>query len=384
MAVLRGELFQVGTTGWYVSLAIGKYRASPLKEAPWDMCVTERGNEEIQSSATPKYLDVINFTGHMSLRAPVKLYAGDVWRLSGTATVATVFDNEKCALMSAQAEGHRQLLPCWSGAQLCTSPHTAHASREPFTPSLSATDHSTCTHLHTPWPPSEVEHCAFDSLAAAPALAQWGSHSRRPGRKTDCIAIPFDASRGSIHIEGVVLFFCMHPVILSRMKPYVAVLILGSKAEFTTETLRTQQPDFERIDSQLCMTSCAIMRQRNGYTSYLIPAKGTINQSEFSAKLFSCKNGGNVASWRDIRSKVCSLSDSNLTKNSRSCERVNEEIWTALNIEVLRAGEEPRENPSTNGIVRHDSHMRKSGVTRPEIEPGSPWWEASRLTAHPP
>ncbi|KAJ8881478.1 hypothetical protein PR048_017959 [Dryococelus australis] len=51
-----------------------------------------------------------------------------------------------------------------------------------------------------------------------------------------------------------------------------------------------------------------------------------------------------------------------------------------------RAGEtgDPRENPPTNGIVRHDSHMRKSGVTRPEIEPGSPcWWEASRLTRQP-
>ncbi|KAJ8870554.1 hypothetical protein PR048_029577 [Dryococelus australis] len=33
---------------------------------------------------------------------------------------------------------------------------------------------------------------------------------------------------------------------------------------------------------------------------------------------------------------------------------------------------DPRENPRTNGIVRHDSHMRKSGVTRPGIEPGSP------------
>ncbi|KAJ8869019.1 hypothetical protein PR048_030565 [Dryococelus australis] len=32
----------------------------------------------------------------------------------------------------------------------------------------------------------------------------------------------------------------------------------------------------------------------------------------------------------------------------------------------------------------HDSHMRKSGVARPGIEPGSPWWEASGLTAQPP
>ncbi|KAJ8894217.1 hypothetical protein PR048_006829 [Dryococelus australis] len=34
----------------------------------------------------------------------------------------------------------------------------------------------------------------------------------------------------------------------------------------------------------------------------------------------------------------------------------------------------PRENPSTNGIVRHDSNMRESGANRPGIEPGSPWW----------
>ncbi|KAJ8894621.1 hypothetical protein PR048_007285 [Dryococelus australis] len=45
---------------------------------------------------------------------------------------------------------------------------------------------------------------------------------------------------------------------------------------------------------------------------------------------------------------------------------------------------DPREDPPTNGIVRHDSHMRRSGVARPGIEPGSTWWEASRLTAQPP
>ncbi|KAJ8891979.1 hypothetical protein PR048_004544 [Dryococelus australis] len=37
---------------------------------------------------------------------------------------------------------------------------------------------------------------------------------------------------------------------------------------------------------------------------------------------------------------------------------------------------DPRENPPTNGIVRHDSHMRESGVTWPGIKPGSPWLEA--------
>ncbi|KAJ8868552.1 hypothetical protein PR048_030090 [Dryococelus australis] len=67
--------------------------------------------------------------------------------------------------------------------------------------------------------------------------------------------------------------------------------------------------------------------------------------------------------------------------------------------------ENSRENPPTNGIVRHDSHLRKSGdpekahqptassgtiptcenpVTRPGIEPSSPWWETSVLIAQPP
>ncbi|KAJ8881827.1 hypothetical protein PR048_018313 [Dryococelus australis] len=45
---------------------------------------------------------------------------------------------------------------------------------------------------------------------------------------------------------------------------------------------------------------------------------------------------------------------------------------------------DPRENPPTNSIVRDDSHIRESGVNRPGIEPGSPWWEASILTAQPP
>ncbi|KAJ8871330.1 hypothetical protein PR048_027647 [Dryococelus australis] len=69
--------------------------------------------------------------------------------------------------------------------------------------------------------------------------------------------------------------------------------------------------------------------------------------------------------------------------------RLSEEPRVAPNSEVFRAevrmeqrrnekaGEtgDPRENPPTSGIVRHDSHM---------IEPGSPRWEASRLTAEPP
>ncbi|KAJ8884326.1 hypothetical protein PR048_016183, partial [Dryococelus australis] len=52
-----------------------------------------------------------------------------------------------------------------------------------------------------------------------------------------------------------------------------------------------------------------------------------------------------------------------------------------------RAGEtgDPRENPPTSCIVRHDSHLRKS-LSAPGvgIEPCSSWWEGSSLTAQPP
>ncbi|KAJ8891076.1 hypothetical protein PR048_010585 [Dryococelus australis] len=55
------------------------------------------------------------------------------------------------------------------------------------------------------------------------------------------------------------------------------------------------------------------------------------------------------------------------------------------------AGEmgDPRENPPTNGIVRHDSHMKKSGVTpRPGIEPGrmvpETWRRIQKLFKRPP
>ncbi|KAJ8872279.1 hypothetical protein PR048_025881 [Dryococelus australis] len=51
---------------------------------------------------------------------------------------------------------------------------------------------------------------------------------------------------------------------------------------------------------------------------------------------------------------------------------------------MMGGGGDPRENSLTSGIVRHDSHLRKSGVNRSGIKPGSPWWEVSSLTAQPP
>ncbi|KAJ8866800.1 hypothetical protein PR048_032661, partial [Dryococelus australis] len=82
-----------------------------------------------------------------------------------------------------------------------------------------------------------------------------------------------------------------------------------------------------------------------------------------------------------------------LTDGEEKDWRVREGEWGGTVIEVSMeqrrnegTGEAGyfRENQPTNGIVQHDSHMRKSGLTPPGIKPGSPWWEANRLTAQPP
>ncbi|KAJ8875284.1 hypothetical protein PR048_023179 [Dryococelus australis] len=81
-------------------------------------------------------------------------------------------------------------------------------------------------------------------------------------------------------------------------------------------------------------------------------------------------------SWRTVaQSPPCSVTADNQCVDTCNIRQHRNE----------RPGEtgDPRENPPTNGTVRHDSHVQKYGVTLPEIEPGSAWWEASRLTAQP-
>ncbi|KAJ8875332.1 hypothetical protein PR048_023227 [Dryococelus australis] len=58
-------------------------------------------------------------------------------------------------------------------------------------------------------------------------------------------------------------------------------------------------------------------------------------------------------------------------------------LSSARRNERAREMGDPRENPPTSGIIRHDSRMRKSGVTRTKNEPDSPCWKASSLTAQP-
>ncbi|KAJ8865749.1 hypothetical protein PR048_033270 [Dryococelus australis] len=63
-----------------------------------------------------------------------------------------------------------------------------------------------------------------------------------------------------------------------------------------------------------------------------------------------------------------------------NCDPIVKWVWSGAGMKVREKREIPEKTPPTNGIARHGSNMRKSGVTRPGIEPGSPWWEASGLT----
>ncbi|KAJ8898232.1 hypothetical protein PR048_003592 [Dryococelus australis] len=56
-------------------------------------------------------------------------------------------------------------------------------------------------------------------------------------------------------------------------------------------------------------------------------------------------------------------------------------IWDRAVAHDGGRAEDTRENPLTIGIVRHDSHVRKSGVTPLGIEPSLRWWEAGALLA---
>ncbi|KAJ8872327.1 hypothetical protein PR048_025931 [Dryococelus australis] len=60
--------------------------------------------------------------------------------------------------------------------------------------------------------------------------------------------------------------------------------------------------------------------------------------------------------------------------------------WNEVRMEQRQdetAGETGGKPTGRSRIVTHNFKMLKSGVTGPGIEPGSPWWEASSLTAQP-
>ncbi|KAJ8866584.1 hypothetical protein PR048_032443 [Dryococelus australis] len=54
--------------------------------------------------------------------------------------------------------------------------------------------------------------------------------------------------------------------------------------------------------------------------------------------------------------------------------------WSSTVMKGCGGNGRPRGNPPIIGIARRYSHLRKSGVNQPGIEPVSPWWKASGLS----
>ncbi|KAJ8874928.1 hypothetical protein PR048_022818 [Dryococelus australis] len=133
-----------------------------------------------------------------------------------------------------------------------------------------------------------------------------------------------------------------------------------------------------RVQSQA--GSLRIFRMRESCRT--MPLVGWFSRESSVSSALSFRRCSNLTSIIFIGSPDPDIENRpNLFTHSLTRSNPSEEIWTALNFEILRSDEE---NPPTNGTVRHDYHMRKSGMTWPGIEPGSPWWEASRLTAQHP
>ncbi|KAJ8867056.1 hypothetical protein PR048_032918 [Dryococelus australis] len=70
---------------------------------------------------------------------------------------------------------------------------------------------------------------------------------------------------------------------------------------------------------------------------------------------------------KSLRSLRGSLSNNRFRYEISTPMRVIEASMEQLRNERTGETGDPRENPPTNGIVRHDSHMRKLGVTRPGV-----------------
>ncbi|KAJ8882997.1 hypothetical protein PR048_014836 [Dryococelus australis] len=87
-----------------------------------------------------------------------------------------------------------------------------------------------------------------------------------------------------------------------------------------------------------------------------------------------CENLGNHPGGNQLRFAfvgVGKIPDGSLRTERFTCEEAS---CLETQRQIERAGEtqDLRENPPISGIVLHDSHVRKSGVTPPGIEPGSP------------
>ncbi|KAJ8894735.1 hypothetical protein PR048_000042 [Dryococelus australis] len=213
------------------------------------------------------------------------------------------------------------------------------------------------------------------------------SVGRPDGWRSSCQALIGKRSSKMLFASDVILLACCS--CSSRMQQVTNDKIVGvSRA---TNSIARGQVLYElAIASRLCMiehditnsATCQLQctRRQNDVTGEQHLGTPFANQRlviQFASRYLElqgtlrCTQRSSQSDTRPVSTASCSQSENwyphpmmvmKVSMEQRRNERVGE---TA----------DPRENPPTSDIVRHDSHMRKSGVTRPGIEPGSPWWE---------
>ncbi|KAJ8866172.1 hypothetical protein PR048_033696 [Dryococelus australis] len=199
--------------------------------------------------------------------------------------------------------------------------------------------------------------------------------------------------------------------------PPVEVLLLGqfsaSRKQSLTEYRELQQRDDDALHSGLCSCASKVKRERYGrqFHARLVPHRSYVQAVQCFCRdavlckldmgmLFPTTRACSTPKMRRIKTPVylelfpAFDAERRGSANGDTATRLlpwKHIFITTSEVSVeqrrkARAGQtgDPRENTQTSGIVLHDSQLRKSGVTRPGIETGSPSWEASSLTAQPP
>ncbi|KAJ8890445.1 hypothetical protein PR048_009954 [Dryococelus australis] len=162
-------------------------------------------------------------------------------------------------------------------------------------------------------------------------------------------------------ISGIVLGFpCSAVVSFRRMAQLISVPDgeLGDSLAVTRKPLTATNCKLNFINLDFAITSAR--RQEVGHAR--VPENlDTIHQSRFI--------GRKAPEWRELCRQQQESSEARIAQQLTPDEGEVRRVWSSVEIQEREkrqdkiAGETgyPRENPPTRSIIRHDSHMRKSG-----------------------
>ncbi|KAJ8895116.1 hypothetical protein PR048_000441 [Dryococelus australis] len=295
------------------------HKASPLKEAPWEMCVTERGNEEIQSSVTTKIP-----------RTTPKVVKGTGEDVRDGIDTGPPLKDFTLQFYENDAAGRRVF---------SRISHFSH----PCIPAL----------LHT--------HLTSPSSALKTSMVDGGCRSYEFNFPLDMSSVSYLLSQPCTPAQrGTATHALLEEGGEGRGNPYRRRPPARSSA--SPQMAAGPQHPMERPCGSRSITggACGIAKcGRPCHTPPRLSIPTTLQNYCWCRRTYFVNS--------EAHPKLV---------NVRMEQRRNE-------VAGLVKGD-TLENPLTSGIVRHDSHMRKSRVSRLGIEPCSPWWEASSLNAQPP